>query len=113
MELFEILINEIYFQGITVLNQLRNTYLIDRIDPTISKINISDFNNAYLIFSGGEDGYNSDESKILIDVLSKSKTKNNDIDTSVLSNSSKRDYIVIREFLVKIFITLISISYYN
>ena len=105
MELFEILINEIYFQGITVLNELRNIYFIDTLDPKITKITVSEFNKAYFIFSESD----ANQSKILKKVLpTYGREKNKYFDASVLCNYSKVGQIEIREFLVKIFLTLIS-----
>lgn len=106
MELFEILINEIYFQGITVLNELRNIYFIDTIDPKNTKINISEFNKAYFIYSEGDKQEPGKTLKLILP--SSSKIQNKDVDTSIPSNYSKMDYIEIREFLVKIFLTLVS-----
>jgi len=106
MELFEILINEIYFQGITVLNELRNIYFIDSIDPKITKITVSEFNKAYFLYSETD----PNQSKILKNVLpTYEKEENKDFDASVLCNYSKMGQIEIREFLVKIFLTLVSI----
>jgi hypothetical protein len=105
MEIFEIIINEIYFQGITVLNELRNIYFIDTIDPKVQKINVHQFNSAIFIYSEGE---KQEPSKTLKEIFNNKNNYNKEIDVSVLSNNSKEDYIEIREFLVKIFLTLVS-----
>ena len=51
MELNEILINEMCFQGITILNDLRETFLIDFLDPNIKFLNTKYFVSATLIYS--------------------------------------------------------------
>jgi len=50
-ELFEVLINEMYFQGFSIMNQLRHLYFIDVINPfAITSIDTNLFNKAYFVF---------------------------------------------------------------
>ena len=40
-----------YFQGFSLMNQLRNLYQLDTINPAIEIIQSKDFNKAYFLFS--------------------------------------------------------------
>lgn len=44
MDIFKLLINELYLPGVTIFQQIREKYLLDIIDPKIKEIQIKDFN---------------------------------------------------------------------
>ena len=44
MDIFKLLINELYLPGVTIFEQIREKYLLDIIDPKIKEIQIKDFN---------------------------------------------------------------------
>jgi hypothetical protein len=107
MELYELLINELYFQGVTIMNELRTIFYIDLIDPKLISIDIRDFNSAIFIYCSEEEKVSDKE----IDKGGEDKDKH---DTSTLlnylverGNRNKLYEINLREFMVKIFLTVV------
>jgi len=96
MDLFEILINELYFQGVTIMNKVRELHFIDSIDPSMSTLNVKHFNSIYLV-------YNEDESINRIFSFIIQKLDYSDREKII----SSRQELIPREFLVKIFISVI------
>lgn len=106
MELYEIIVNELYFQGVTLMNELRKTFFIDLIDPAKNSLEIRYFNSAIFIYCSEEEksGYKE------IDKGGDDKDKQDlsTVLTYLCEIKSKNEEISIREFMVKIFLTVVS-----
>lgn len=101
MNLYEVLINELYFQGVSVMNQLRKIYFIDLIDPKIHTIETKDFNSVLFVYS--EDEKQDKERQDIADILQLICEKKNKYDPKY---DNKYDDLSLREFMVKIFLTI-------
>lgn len=102
MELFEILINELYFQGVTITNQLRSLFMFDSVDHSVKNLFVKHFNPVYTVYY--EDDSKQDISKILQYI-----GKNFDIymEGKISNEESKPTNLSSREFLIKLFITIV------
>ena len=100
-DLLENIINENSFQGISILNKLRQKYYIDLLDKEITSINLKDFRYTIVVNSNewekrhkaGENNY-FDLIKFLDYLKDKPKNK-------------KDNKLLIKEFLIKILITIV------
>ena len=100
-DLLENIINENSFQGISILNKLRQKYYIDLLDKEITSINLKDFRYTVVVNSNewekrhkaGENNY-FDLIKFLDYLKDKPKNK-------------KDNKLLIKEFLIKILITIV------
>lgn len=102
MELFEILVNELYFQGITVINKLRNLYLIDSLDTTVTSLLPKHFNPVFVVYYEDE-SIKQDVTRILGYTIERLNFNNN----AQYQRTSLKEELVPREFLVKIFLTIV------
>ena len=102
MDLFDILINELYFQGITITNKIREIFMLDALDErsTFSSLQVKDFNPVFLVFN--EDESKGDISKIFSFCVDKLNINNNSLDKKEVVET-----LVPREFLIKIFLTVV------
>ena len=97
MEIYEMFINELYFQGITVMNQIRKLFMIDMINPlTINTIDTKNFNTVILIFPANTNNENdkTEIPNIIREFLTIEKDTFKNLDLSI------------RDFMVKIFLTI-------
>jgi len=93
-ELFEVLINEMYFQGFSIMNQLRHLYFIDVINPfAITSIDTNLFNKAYFVFPSYVE--HNDKSEIF-----------NQIREICNSESEGTFNMDLRQVMTKIFLTI-------
>ena len=99
--LLENIINENAFQGISVLNKLRQMYYIDLLDKDITSIDIKDFRYTLIINSNEWEKRHSDGSnkyfnliKFLTYLIERPRKKNN-------------KKLLLKEILIKIIITII------
>lgn len=44
MDIFQLLINELYLPGVSIVNTIREKYMLDIIDPKTKDIHVKDFN---------------------------------------------------------------------
>jgi hypothetical protein len=99
MDLYEVLINELYFQGVTIMNQIRETFFIDLINPATTSINTEYFTAATFVYIAGEEKDQGD-------------TDRHDLGKMLTYFCSKRkkqtETLKIRDFMIKIFITILS-----
>lgn len=49
MDIFKLLINDLYIPGVTLFQRLRDTYMFEIIDPKVDQIAVEDFNSVILI----------------------------------------------------------------
>jgi hypothetical protein len=109
MDFYEVLINELYFQGITLLNQLRRTFFIDTINPKIASIDKKDFTTVIVITDNQEE--KDENSKEILDLMFEEFAKYKDYKDN---KDLEKDQIVLKELMIKIFLTVISKLYiYN
>jgi hypothetical protein len=99
MELFEVLINELYFQGSTILNELRKTYFLDSIDPNLLNIDTKHFNSVVFIYSNEEDKHKDINDEVNRQELYRI--------LQIFCRKKKNESISMREFMVKLFLTLV------
>jgi hypothetical protein len=91
MSLFDTLINELYFQGFTIMDQIRKLFFLDIVDAKDNLIDTKLFNSVYII--SGEDQMDKD--------------KEYEVLMNYLTASYKSKPFNMREFLVKMFITIV------
>lgn len=99
MELYEMLINELYFQGITLINQLRETFFIDLIGPKVSSIQTRFFTSAVIVYSdeAKEDKSGDDNKHDLMKVIN-----------YLCSKDKNHPQLKLRDFMIKVFLTVVS-----
>jgi len=102
MHLYETIINELYFQGVSILNELRKTFYIDLINPKLNSIDTKQFTSAIFVY------YYDDER------LEKANEELNKVDlnsilTFLCKKRRKKNDLSLREFMAKLFITIIRI----
>jgi hypothetical protein len=106
MDFYEVLINELYFQGITLLNQLRRTFFIDTINPKIASIDKKDFTTVIVITDNQEE--KDENSKEILDLMFEEFAKYKDYKDN---KDLEKDQIILKELMIKIFLTVISKLY--
>ena len=92
MELFEVLLQELYYQGITILNNIRRKYCIDSINPVKSSLIPMYFN--YNIIIHHEEDPKSDLHK-LMKLFDQDK-----------QNKAQSEFLL-RDYMIKIFLTTV------
>lgn len=95
MDLFEVLLNELYFQGITITNKLRERYMFDSIEQSQTKLSVKLFNRAVILIA--EDERKQEITKVINYIMK--QPENN--------KSSSESSIDTKEFLVKLFISVV------
>jgi hypothetical protein len=97
MGLFESLINELYFQGFTILDQIKRIYYIDMIDPKVGTIDTRHFNSVTILYTDDEKtDKERQENFQLIQLLCGSK------------KGKKPCELSLREYMIKLFLTIVS-----
>lgn len=99
MELYEMLINELYFQGVTLINQLRETFFIDLMGPKVTSIQTKYFVSATIVYSdeAKEDKTGEDNKHDLMKVIN-----------YLCGVEKNHTSMKIRDFMIKLFITIVS-----
>jgi len=100
MHLYEIIINELYFQGVSLLNEMRKTFYIDILNPKLNSIETKLFTSAVFI-------YYYDDEKIEKVNEDGNKVDLNSILTYICKKPRKKDELSLREFMARLFITII------
>jgi hypothetical protein len=104
MEVYELLINELYFQGVSIMNELRKTFFLDLIDPSKTIVETRYFNSVLFIYSPEEEKFKEIEKG----GDEKDKQDLNTILNYLCDLNSKYEEVSFREFMVKIFLTVVS-----
>ena len=99
--LIENIINENSFQGISVLNKIRQMYYIDLLDKEITYINVKDFRYTLIINSNEWEKRHSDGSDTYFNLL---RFLNYLIERPRKNGNKK---IILKEMLIKILITIL------
>ena len=97
----ENLINENYFQGISLLNKLRQEYYLDLIDNNITSINTKTFKYTLIVYSKEWEKRHENDKNSFFDLLKfikylKDKPK-----------SKKSKKLILKEVLIKLLVTII------
>jgi len=100
MHLYETIINELYFQGVSLLNEMRKTFYIDILNPKLNSIETKLFTSAVFI-------YYYDDEKIEKVNEDGNKVDLNSILTHICKKPRKKDELSLREFMARLFITII------
>lgn len=100
MHLYETIINELYFQGVSLLNEMRKTFYIDILNPKLNSIETKLFTSAVFI-------YYYDDEKIEKVNEDANKVDVNSILTYICKKPRKKDELSLREFMARLFITII------
>jgi hypothetical protein len=102
MGLFESLINELYFQGFTILDQIKRIFYIDMIDPKVGTIDLRHFNSVAILYTDDEKtDKERQENFQLIQLLCGSKKQKKPCELSL------------REYMIKLFVTIVSKYIFN
>ena len=105
-EIIENIINECSFQGITLLNKIRNIYFIDSLDNSINIIETKYFRGFNIIYSNEWNKRNANslksENPNVFNLVKLINFLKND-----LGNDMHRYNLVLRELVIKIFISFI------
>ena len=96
MEIYDMLINELYFQGITIMNQIRKVFFLDLINTKVSTIDTRHFNTVYMVYPSNTNNENdkTEIPNIIREFITIEK------DTFKFSELSLRDV------MVKVFLTI-------
>jgi hypothetical protein len=100
MHLYETIINELYFQGVSLLNEMRKTFYIDILSTKLNSIETKLFTSAVFI-------YYYDDEKIEKVNEDANKVDLNSILTYICKKPRKKDELSLREFMARLFITII------
>ena len=111
MELYETIINELYFQGITLLNELRKTFFLDMIDPSVTNIDTKYFNSVVIVYYADEDKINTIETDN--ENVESNKQNIPVILQHFINKKNKKEILSLRKFMIKLFLTLVSILILN
>jgi hypothetical protein len=98
MGLYESMINELYFQGFTLLDQLKKAYYIDALDPSTSTLDSKLFNSVIILYTDDEK-------------TDKERYENNELLQHLCEpnrKAKKSHEFSLREFMIKIFLTVVS-----
>jgi hypothetical protein len=102
MQLYEVLINELYFQGVSVLNEIRKVFFIDSLDPNLTVLETKYFNAVTFIYCTDDEKHKDSN---------QADDNNRQELHRILQNFCMRkkryEAISLREFMVKIFLTIV------
>ena len=96
MSLYQVLINELYLQGFSILDQMRNVFRFDIINPTCELIETKDFNTVNFLFSSALE--QNDKSEILTHIR--------DICLTEMDSEDVRSELNMNYLMIKIFLTI-------
>lgn len=97
----ENLINENYFQGISLLNKLRQDYYLDLIDNDITSINTKIFKYTLIVYSKEWEKRHESDKNTIFDILKFIKYLKD------RPKSKKNTKLILKEVLIKLLITII------
>lgn len=102
MQLYEVLINELYFQGVSVLNELRKVFFLDCIDPNLGVLETKYFNAVTFIYCTDDEKHKDSNQ-----VDDNNRQELHRILQNFCNRKKRYEAIHFREFMVKIFLTIV------